>query len=290
MIDTNDLVDWYLLQHNHWRQRDQGHTRTGWRASSLGYCLRKQTYARLGIGAYRAHDAATLRTFSYGDMVHDWLKRIYRNAGVLLMEEGKLELAGQDVAGHFDVLLTGTPIDISDEQRERWSPEWLEHVTEMRDALAEHLAGLGGDGAVVIGEIKSTSEYGMKYRRKEGAQPEHQAQVAAYWLMAHDDESQLPAVPTDARVIYVSKDSKASILEFGLEDEWVDNVKRTIDTLNEHWQAGTLPPCTCSGWQVGYCDYLKPEARNFLGKPKSGIQGGVDCCPPELFVPASASA
>lgn len=284
MISTDELVDWYLLEHREWRQRDQGHTRTGWRASSLGYCLRKQTYQRLGVVPYREFDAQTLRTFSYGDMVHDWMKRIYRNAGVLLAEEGRLALPERDVAGHYDCLLAGRPLDVTDEQAERWSPAWTTEMHRRRAALTEHLDGIGQANGVVIAELKSISEWGLKARRKEGPQKSHQAQVGAYWLMAQADPTQLPAVPTSARIVYIGKDSKSPILEFELEDEWVADVDRTIDQLNEHWAAGTLPPCTCHGWEVGYCDYLKPEARTFLGKPKKDIAGGVDCCPPDLFV------
>lgn len=283
-LDTNGLVDWYLLAHREWRQRDQGHTQTGWRSSSLGYCLRKQTYARMGIDGYRDFDAQTLRTFSMGDTYHDWIKRIYRNSGALLTEEGRLSLEGRDVKGHYDVLLTGTPGEITEAQRDRWSPEWTEHVEDMRAKLAVYTESFKDD--VVIGEIKSISEWGLKARRKEGAQHSHKMQVASYMLMARADPEQLPAMPTSGRVIYIGKDSKSSIFEVEMEDSWVDEVDQIIDQLNEHWTAGTLPPCTCEGWEVGYCDYLLPTSRTIVGKPKSNIVGGTDCCPPELFAKA----
>jgi hypothetical protein len=278
LIATNDLVNWYLAEQREWRQRDQGHTLTGWRSSGLGYCLRKQTYARLGVPAFREFDAVTLRTFSYGDMIHDWLKGIYRDAGLLIEEEGGLTLPGRGVTGHYDMLTGGEPQHSDDLLPD--SPDEHLHLFTVREALRRHL---NGPQAVSIDEIKSTSEWGMKARRKEGPQFAHKMQVGAYMLMANADPTQLPAVPTTGRVIYVSKDSKSDILEFELEGSWVEQVDQIIDELNAHWAAGTLPPCTCEGWSVGYCDYLKPSARTFLGKPKKDITGGVDCCAPELF-------
>jgi len=225
VIGTDELVDWYLLQHREWRQRDQGHTRTGWRASSLGYCMRKQTYARLGIPSYRDFDAQTLRTFSYGDMTHDWLKRIYRNAGLLVVEGGRLEDPSREVAGHFDVLLAGPPLDITDEQRERWSPAWTKHVEEMRTALASHLEAF--DDEPVLGEIKSMSSRALQYARKEGPKDGHPLQIGAYFSMIRANPEQIAIVPETGRLIYVGKDS-VGILEFELDESWIEAADDTL--------------------------------------------------------------
>lgn len=281
MIGTDDLVSHFLLANRD--HRDANHKSSGlWKASMLGGCMRAQTYNRLKVPSYRSFDAGTLKTFSYGDTLHNWLKRFYRTSGVLLAEEGKLEAPGLDLVGYFDVLLTSSVQDITEEQRERWSPWWLEFVEKLRESAR---ATFPDDGEVVIGEIKSISPYGFKYVRKE-PKADHQLQIGAYMLMARLDPDLLPAEPTGGRVIYISKDSKEPILEHDFEEQWAEDAAEIIDELCAYWAKDELPPCTCEGWQLSYCDYLHPDARTGAGKASKLAVAGKHCCSPDLHEPA----
>lgn len=276
-MKTQDLVDDYLVAYQSYRQRDQGHTLTGWRSSSLGYCPRRQTYDRLGLKGYSDFDAKTLRTFSYGDTIHDWLKRIFRNSGLLIEEEGKLADDERSLKGHYDMLVGGPPQDIEEAQRERWSPWWTEWIDTYRASLAESFAD------PTLAEIKSINPRAFKFLKKDGPKRAHQLQLGSYFSMVNNDPSLVPVEPTAGRLIYIGKDNDAPILDFTYEEAWTDEADAVVQDLNTYWDAREVPPCTCAGWEVGYCRYLLPESRDFRGKAKKDVVGGDDCCPPDLY-------
>lgn len=270
MYGTEQIVDAYLLARRGFHAAGQGHTLTGWRASSLGYCPRRQMYERLGLEKPEV-DARVLRTFAYGDMIHDWIKGIYRRTGLLLAEEGSLEWPERSLRGHYDVLLAGTPApveEIPEEIRADWSPEWIAWLGQMREEMR---AALGPDEAVVLGEIKSMHSRAIKYAYEQGPQKAHTYQVGAYWLMLQQDPTQVPAVPTTARLIYVGKDS-GGILEFGIQSEWVERAYERLLLLNGAWDAWDLPPCICGDegeLPRKYCGYYNEQAKT--------------CCDPGLM-------
>ena len=271
MFSTDAVVDAYLLARRELHADSQAHTHTGWRASSLGYCPRRQMYERLAIRKPE-YDAKTLRTFAYGDMVHDWLKAIFRRSGLLLAEEGTLSWPAQSIKGHYDVLLGASPepVDsIPPDVAADWSPEWIAWLGVLREQMSQVL-GPQPHG-VTLGEIKSMHSRAIKYAYEGGPQKAHTYQLAAYWLMVKNDPTQMPAVPDTARLIYVGKDS-SGILDFGLEAEWIDRASERLALLNDAWRRWALPPCICG--QEGelpakYCAYYDEQAKT--------------CCDPALL-------
>jgi hypothetical protein len=279
--NTEQLINDYLLKNREYRQRDQGHTRTGWRSSALGYCLRKQTYSRLGVPSGREFDAKTLRIFSYGDLVHGWVKRAYRDAGLMIEEEGKLSDDERELKGHYDMLVGNVPALLEQEKKDRWSPWWTEWIESYRESLVGETRD-----EVWFGEIKSINPRAFSYLKKDGAKRGHKLQIGSYFSMATKAPEQVPTMPDTGYLVYVSKDNDAPILDFQMEDAWVAEADEVVDELNHYWRAGELPPCTCEGWEIGYCDYLQDSGRSVTGRAKKTAVAGIDCCPPHLYQPA----
>ena len=271
MTGTDAIVDTYLLAHREFRRGSQAHTRTGWRASSLGYCPRRQVYERVGVPKPDV-DVKTLRTFAYGDMVHDWLKGILRRSGMLLAEEGTLAWPERQLKGHYDVLLASSPEPVEAipaEVAADWSQEWVAFLGELRRGIQQAIgANLHG---TVLGEIKSMHSRAIKYAYEQGPQKGHTYQVGAYWLMAKADPTQLPAVPDTARLIYVGKDA-SGILDFGMEAAWAERAEERLALLNDVWGRWALPPCICGTegeLPSRYCAYYDEQAKS--------------CCSPALM-------
>ena len=101
-------------------------------------------------------------------------------------------------------------------------------------------------------------------------------QQGAYLLMAkrrgwHIHNSQLVFISKDDSIIGAEVDIQ---LTPALEKE----VLKRINDLNNYLERDILPPCTCDGWLVGYCDYGNPNTM----KPNSkGRMSATECCPDE---------
>lgn len=96
------LVDAYLLEKSK-EVRDYGEY---WSASSAGYCMRKNIFDRLGVPKVETDsDARLQRVFEMGHLVHEWMQRITKNAGLSVASE--VELIDDDlmIKGHFDDLI-----------------------------------------------------------------------------------------------------------------------------------------------------------------------------------------
>lgn len=93
-------VDKWLLDKSK-EERDYGDY---WSASSAGYCMRKLIFERLGVPPV-TEDARKQRVFSAGDIFHQWMQDITKQAGLSIAQE--LELQDEDlmIRGHIDDLV-----------------------------------------------------------------------------------------------------------------------------------------------------------------------------------------
>lgn len=67
------------------------------------------------------------------------------------------------------------------------------------------------------------------------------------------------------------------VLSAKLEKE----VLKRIKDLNHYLEHDILPPCTCEGWLVGYCDYGNPAS---VEKNSKGRAGATECCGTEAEI------
>lgn len=75
-----------------------------WSASSAGYCMRRQIMERLKIPPVKI-DARKQRIFSAGDIFHEWIQGLTKEAGVSIAQERELIDNDIMVKGHFDDLI-----------------------------------------------------------------------------------------------------------------------------------------------------------------------------------------
>lgn len=283
------LLDWYLKVRREGSDWEVPVEKRGWRASSLGDCPRAQTLTRRGLDPLRVFDAKTLRTFAWGDFIHDWVKTMYRDLHLTVAEEPTLTDPARSISGHADLLFTVNPLaSIRD----------LEHPdAQLPKRLAAELTPLWGrdDGTAVRTtdgnvthiapslptdvhgmELKSVHSNAIKRVFNEGPYEHHTYQVGSYKLMSQSTGTvdALFGGVVDMKeverwfITYVGKDS-VGLLTFECEDSWVDNTVGRLDLLNRSWAAGVLPVCACKGWQVQYCAYNEGDTccgRNTRGR------------------------
>ena len=103
LFDTGvrPLVDAYLLEKSK-EERDYG---PYWSASSAGYCMRKNIFDRLKVPKTNEDNARLQRVFEMGHLVHEWMQRITKNAGISVSQEGELIDDKIMVKGHYDDLI-----------------------------------------------------------------------------------------------------------------------------------------------------------------------------------------
>jgi hypothetical protein len=272
-------LDWYLAAHrafwNDWEQAPEGRT---WRASSLGNCQRQQTLQRRGIAGLRQLDAKTIRTFAWGDEVHHFVRKVFWRLGLVVSEEPTFKDANRDLTGHVDLIWN--PAGVEREHDPHWSEEWEDFIDWLRPEFGNMMARMyDGDDVpnVLLGmELKSAHSRAMQRIMDEGPYEHHRIQAAAYMLMRFttgevvedDGYTWQPSSVQRWHIAYVGKDS-TGMLAFEVEEAWVEQANAVLDSLNRYWAAGTLPPCTCTDWQVRYCDYNEGDTccgRNLKGK------------------------
>lgn len=98
-------------------------------------------------------------------------------------------------------------------------------------------------------------------------------QQAAYILMAKRQNMIVPS----STLFYIDKDNSFIGDEtiVSLTQKVEKEVLKRIKEMNHYLAHDILPPCTCEGWQVGYCDYGNPNTRE---KNKGGKMVSTECC------------
>jgi CRISPR/Cas system-associated exonuclease Cas4 (RecB family) len=102
-------------------------------------------------------------------------------------------------------------------------------------------------------------------------------QQGAYLLMAKRLGYNIPK----SILAFISKDDGfiGEQLEVYLTPKLEKELLRLIKELNFYLERDEVPPCTCEGWLVGYCDYGNPKTRE-LNKTKKTVN--TECCPDSI--------
>ncbi len=251
-----DLVDLYLGT----ERELLPHSRPkSFRASSMGYCARRQVLERGGVERTEGFDAKTLRIFSAGDAFHWWLRLMIERAGLLVAEEVNLYDEEWGVSGHVDGIWGGPIQPIFPETLENAKPRWTRFLEHLRNEIE----GRWGGRLPVTGiEIKSANGRSMKRTFDQGhASESHAAQIATYYLLANRNPDQMPAMPERWDVVMLGKEF-LGILEWPLRDEDIAATEAKIELLRHSWSNREVPPCTCTEEFNGkgplYCAYKEP--------------------------------
>lgn len=258
----DQLLDHFIDAERRLLQPEYSKPRNGWRASSFGFCVRRQTYERAGFAKTRKIETKTKRTFKWGDKVHEFVKLVYVRAGLLVVPDPLNPLRTEwnyqvgTLTGHLDALVVGPPRKITDEPPEvyaKFTPEWQGFIAAFR---REVLAAYGDAFDTPTGiEVKSAASFAMRKIRDDGPYPHHLLQIAAAGLAAREVPNAFPVRPRAWRVQYVGKEAVGT-LTFDLPGGTIDRAAERLKILDESWASGVLPPCECAELdQVRWCDY-----------------------------------
>lgn len=233
-----------------------------WSASSAGYCMRKNLFERLGI-PYTSEDARKQRVFSAGDVFHEWVQRITRDAGLSIAQELELQDDKLMVRGHIDdLILIGGHIE--------------------GDSSSELDPPVIKGGHLILYDYKSAHSRSFSYAKDRPMSHYHKMQLATYMyllrqLAVEHIDSKTPKIPhsgavnlEEGRVMSISKDDlrmveKQLLYTPSLEKEVVGY----WSTLNGYYKNFKIPRCTCDKYEGGF---MARQAYNpfwYQGKPCS---------------------
>jgi len=236
------------------------YTPKGWRSSSLGYCPRRQFYERAAVPKPDDGFLAS-RTLWLGDMIHHGVQQMFRNSGLLIVEELALEDPDLHVQGHVDMVWGGViPPELLPGE-EGYSPKWQAFLLKYRADLL-NLYGWERGFPITGTELKSAAQYSAEKMYAEGPQFHHVMQTASYKLMADRHREQLPDVLRKSGVdrweIGVLAKSDLAMPRFDISATHVERVLERIEGLNAAWDAREVPECRCGkdiSWEANYCAY-----------------------------------
>lgn len=257
-------VDAYLKKQAE-EKRDYGEY---WSASSAGYCMRKQIFERLKVPQV-SDDARKTRVFEVGDIFHEFMQRITKNAGLSVAQELELQDEGLMVRGHIDDLVL--------------VPKKLTIVSTVgsEDIKHERAVMIGSDEKqLILYDYKTQNSRAFSYQKDRPMSHYHKMQVGTYMYMLRQGRK-IPANAFDSEGRDVSELSEARILKISKDDlrmseqqlMWSPELEKEIvgywSTLNGYWKAKTIPKCTCADYEGGF---LARQAYNpffYEGEPCS---------------------
>lgn len=76
-----------------------------WHPSKLGSCLTGAYLERLGVKPDEDFDERTLRVFSVGKMMEEWLVNLVKESGIKCEEQVRIELPEYNVTGYADLVV-----------------------------------------------------------------------------------------------------------------------------------------------------------------------------------------
>ena len=149
-------VDSWLIARGQ-EKRDYGDY---WSASSAGYCMRKVIFERLGLPPV-TEDARKQRVFSSGDIFHEWMQRITKEAGLSIAQELELQDEELMIRGHIDDLVL---------------VDKLVEVPELKDELHP---GKVNSKHLILYDYKTQNSRAFSYKR-EAMSWYHRMQLGTY--------------------------------------------------------------------------------------------------------------
>lgn len=237
-----------------------GRTQSGWYASGLGYCLRRQFLERAGVPSKK--DPYPPRQQWVGRTLEASLIARLRHANLLLADNVHLVYEEMDCSGYVDFIWGGTPdADPIDEYEEgEISPQWLNYLAGYRAELREFFEGRLPVPPTGV-ELKTANQWSAEKMFTEGPQFTHKMQAAFYKVVATEFPEQLPVIPERWQIVVLAK-SDAKMIVFDVLDSHVEQAYERLSQLNEAWPTD-IPPCTCGKqmkWERDYCPYKSGDS------------------------------
>ncbi len=226
--------------------------------SQLGGCMRSHFYKIKGLKPTTPPDEGALTNFQVGHMWEEFMAKALEDQGLLI----KWFRDGEDEPFYDKELnLQGTP-----------------------DLLVNRY------GETVIVDSKTVRGKWFWYDQKKSLEQrtsDYQGyiiQQACYIILARKAGYDV----NKAVLAFASKDDGIVGNEILIEltPELEQTVIDRCKTLNKHLLDDTLPPCECTGWKVGWCDFGEPLTRV---KSKTGKVVNTECCAETLYSPRTAS-
>lgn len=209
--------------------------------SLLGGCPRVHYFKIKGIEPTTPPNVGALLNFQVGFIWEELMEKALKESGVEYKYQMPLEDEELNVAGTLDFLVKT-------------------------------------ENGLVVMDSKTESVRSADYRRRAGQSylDDHKRyiiQVGTYILLLRRKGYDIK----QGRLINIVKDN--GFIEehtFDYTKALEDEILARIELLNHHLKTNTLPPCTCEGWEVGYCDYGNP---NTMAENKTKKLVATECCP-----------
>lgn len=216
--------------------------------SSLGGCMRSHFFKLKGVEMTTPPNPGALLNFELGRLWEQPIEKALQHAGVPFVSQLKLVDEEYGVGGTLDLA-------VFDRETEEWE----------------------------LVSIKTEGAMKAKYRAREKknffeSNPEYAVQEEVYrWLMERNGFK----VKDTASYIVITKDNgflDEPVLAFSpqLKKATFQRIKKLRQYLDED----ELPPCSCEGWKVNYCNYGDPDT---IEVNKTGKSVPMECCNEELY-------
>ena len=231
-------------------------TATGWYASSLGYCLRRQFLERAGVPSTR--DDMPARTLWLGDVIEHAIIARIRQSGLLIAEQVHIVTEEHQASGYLDFIFGGVPYD---EEPGEVSEQWARYLRTYKDRVREAYP----DGVPITGvECKSAAQYSAEKMFSEGPAFHHAMQAAFYDVFGKESSDWPENVPHPDRyqLLVVAKSDAKMLVNDVLETHRL-RLRARLDELNECWPT-QIPECSCGkqmSWEKTYCKYRTEDGR-----------------------------
>lgn len=226
---------------------------TGWYASHIGYCLRRQFFERAGVPSTVTGDDPR-RVFWVGTQLEWGLINRVRQSGLLIGDQVHVVSKEHHVSGYVDFVYGGKPrpddpADIAD-----YSPEWQSYLKTYKAKVRK--AWPKGVPVTAV-ELKSASEFSVEKQFTDGPQFHNTMQGGIYKLAQRDGLYPDGFPEIERFQLAVIAKSSAKMLVFDILESHVEKALARLDELNDAWPL-ELPACTCGvtmGWEANYCPY-----------------------------------
>lgn len=237
--------------------------RPSWRASMLGYCMRRQCMWRAGLPETRAETAEEAtdkeRRFAWGRHMEDRVVEDIELSGLLIARQIQCSDRDLEIEGNMDALMGGEMQPLP-ERRKWWTPEYQYAVGTLRERVEALLAG----SLEPIGlEVKSTSSWVVRKMHDEGPRFDHRMQAGAYLACALASPESMPVPFERVQLVVVGRDAVRPLVADVVAAD-AEEARDRLGTLTEAWYSGDWPECTCGvtegiTWEQKFCPYLDPD-------------------------------
>jgi len=200
-------------------EQRQPKIQTTWHSSSLGSCLCGTYLARLGAKPDQPFDDRTLRVFTMGKKIEDWIIEIIKEQPDYESEtQGRILDEQLHLSGYYDLRI----------KNKQTNKEFLY-------------------------EIKSKHSRSFWYmdKQKQGAQDSHKMQLWSYLYVTGIEEGRIIYVSKDDLAVL-------EYPVFRNDKQLEEQVLNQLEILNKAWELKLPPlPAPEGSWQAEYCGFHK---------------------------------